>query len=84
MTLRPPDARREIGDGGEATNAFMTYPVGVDIGPSGYLFFVDSNNLSGTIPDDICNIYIQNSNFDLSGNQFCHPLQNCLDTPNEI
>ena len=30
------------------------------------VFLADSNNLSGTIPSDICNIYDQNSNFELS------------------
>ena len=46
-----------------------------------HTFLADSNNLSGTIPDDICTIYPNFINFDLSGNQFCPPLPDCIDTP---
>ena len=48
-----------------------------------YLYLQD-NNLSGTIPDEICNIYKDNYTFDLSGNQFCPPLPDCLDDPDKF
>ena len=44
-------------------------------------FLADSNNFSGTLPNDICNIYDQDSNFKLSGNQFCNDFPSCLDSP---
>ena len=48
------------------------------------VLLADSNNLSGPIPKEICNIYNSNSNFELSGNQFCPPLPYCIDSPNLI
>ena len=48
------------------------------------VLLADSNNLSGPIPKEICNIYNSNSNFELSGNQFCPPLPYCIDSPNII
>ena len=49
-----------------------------------HTFLIDSNQFSGTLPYTICNIYNTDSDFDLSGNQFCQSLPYCLDAPDEI
>ena len=49
-----------------------------------HTLLIDSNQFSDTLPYGICNIYNSNSDFDLSGNQFCQPFPYCLDAPDEI
>ena len=68
------------------SNNQFTGSIPISIGKLSILhtFLADSNNLSGTIPDDICTIYPNLIDYDLTGNRFCPPLPDCLDTPDEI
>jgi Leucine-rich repeat (LRR) protein len=42
---------------------------------------ISENQLDGSIPDDICTIYSDSTDMDVSNNKFCPPLPDCIDTP---
>ncbi|HIB13863.1 MAG TPA: hypothetical protein EYO19_00210 [Candidatus Marinimicrobia bacterium] len=42
---------------------------------------ISENQLDGSIPDDICTIYSNSTDMDVSNNKFCPPLPDCIDTP---
>ena len=48
-----------------------------------HTLLADSNNFSGTIPDEICTLYPNFIDYNLTYNQFCSPLPECIDAPEE-
>ncbi len=41
--------------------------------------FLSNNQLSGVIPDSICNFNLNSYNFSISNNKFCHPYPSCIE-----